>query len=207
MIGGSSSLSSWPPRRRRLLPARRTQGLGRGPRRRSSPAPVPPLSLPMVDGPAGKGTGPLSFEQRFVDRAALPKGVTFDHLADIPSVSIDSGTSPGRVVRDDDAAMHDDAEDPAGDGLDDDDAVPSGAVAPIWPPADASLAQFEDWQETIRRLPADVIYAREGVLENRTAELRRPKPKGQASPPRPRPEGEAGNGEAPLAIAALRCLA
>ena len=184
MTGGSSSLPPWPPRRRRLLPARRTQGLGRGPRRRSSPAPVPPLSLPMVDGPAGKGTGPLSFEQRFVDRAALPKGVTFDHLADIPSVSIDSDIPPGRAARDDDAAMHDDAEDPAGDGSDDDDdAVPTGAVTPVWPPADATLAQLGDWLETIRRLPADDgVYAREGALENRIAELRRPKPKGRASP-------------------------
>ena len=138
MIGGSSSLSSWPPRRRRLLPARRTQGLGRGPRRRSSPALVPLLSLLRVL-PAS-GLAPLSFEHRFVDRAALPKGVTFDHLADIPFVSIDSDTPPGCAVRDDDdEAMHDDAEDPAGDGLDDDDAVPSDPVHAGWHPADANL--------------------------------------------------------------------
>ena len=118
-----------------------------------------------------------------MDRAALPKGVTFDHLADIPFVSIDGDTHPGRAARDGDAAMHDDAEDLAGDGSDDDDAVSTGAVAPVWLPADAALSQIEDWLETIRRLPAeDVIYAREGALENRIAELRRPKPKGQASP-------------------------
>ena len=45
------------------------------------------------------------------------------------------------------------------------------------------FGELEDWLETIRRLPTgDVIYAREGALENRIAELRRPKPKGQASP-------------------------
>ena len=79
--------------------------------------------------------------------------------------------------------MHDDADDPAGDDSEDDDAVPGGAVTPVWPPADATLARLEDWLETIRRLPADdFIFPREGALENRIAELRRPKPKGRASP-------------------------
>ena len=163
--------------------AAREEDAGAGSRTASQEQPRPRAAPQPAEGPAGKGTGPLSFEQCFVDRAAPPKGVTFDHLADILSVSIDSDTPPGRVVRDDDAAMHNDAEDPAGDGLDDDDAVPSGAVTPVWPPADTTLAQLEDWLETIRRLPADdVIYASEGALENRIAELRRPKPKGQASP-------------------------
>ena len=48
------------------------------------------------------GANPLFLEQRFVDRAALPKGVTFSSAA-IPIVSIDSDSPLDRDAFDDDA--------------------------------------------------------------------------------------------------------
>ena len=68
-----------------------------------------------------------------MDRVALPKDVTFDHQAGIPFVSIGSDSRHDRAARDGGAAMHNDADDPAGDDSDDDGAVPGGAVTPVWP--------------------------------------------------------------------------
>ena len=116
-------------------------------------------------GSAGSGTAPLAFEQRFVDRAALPKGVSFGTGA-IPTVSIDRDSPPDRATRDADAAIHDDTDDLAGDDEDDHDddaAVAGGAATPVWPPADATLAQLGDWLESLRRLPEDdALLARQG---------------------------------------------
>ena len=82
--------------------------------------------------------------------------------------------------------MHDDADDLAGgieDVRDDDDAVAGGAATPVWPPVDATLAQLEDWLESLRRLPKDdAILARQGLLSRRVSELRTPLPASRASP-------------------------
>ena len=82
--------------------------------------------------------------------------------------------------------MHDDADDLAGDDeddRDDDAAVAGGAATPVWPPADATLAQLEDWLESLRRLPEeDAVLARQGALSRRTNELRTPLPAARASP-------------------------
>ena len=163
--------------------AAREADAGAAPRVPAQGLPSPRARSAHADGSASSWAAPLAFEQRFVDRAALPKGVSFGQ-ADVPAVSIDSDTPLERAARDADAAMHDDADDLAGGGHDDDDAVASGAVTPVWLPADAALAQLEDWLETIRRLPADeFILARQGALTNRIDELRRPMPASRASPP------------------------
>ena len=47
---------------------------GAGSRAASQGQPLPRASSEPADVPAGKGTAPLTFEQRFIDRAALPKG-------------------------------------------------------------------------------------------------------------------------------------
>ena len=126
----------------------------RGPARGPSP---PHACSAAADGSAGMGAAPLLLEQRFVDRAALPKGVTFGSAAS-PTVSIDGDSPLDRATLDADAEMHDvegDAEDPAGGCNDDDDAVGGGSATPVWPPADATLDQLEDWLDSLRRLPED----------------------------------------------------
>ena len=77
----------------------------------------------------------------------------------------------------------DDAEVPAGSYCDDDDAVGGGSATPVWPLADATLDQFEDWLDSFRRLPEDdVTLARQDVLSWRIRELRMPMPAHPASP-------------------------
>ena len=163
--------------------AAREADAGATPRVPAQGLPSPRARSANADGSAGTGTAPLAFEQRFMDRAAFPKGVSFGR-ADVPTVSIDSDTPRDHSACDADAAMHGDVDDPAGGDHDNDDAVAGGAVTPAWPPADATLAQLGDWLETIRRLPADeFILARQGALTNRIDELRRPMPASRASPP------------------------
>ena len=137
-----------------------------------------------ADGSAGIGAAPLAFEQRFVDRAALPKGVSFGPGV-IPTVSIDGDTPTGRAARDEDAAMYDDADDLAGGDhdFDDDAAVAGGAATPVWLPVDATRVQLEDWLGSLRRLPGDgAILARQGVFKQRINGLRMPLPAPRASP-------------------------
>ena len=165
--------------------AAREADAGASPRGPAQVLPSPRARSASADGSAGTGTAPLAFEQRFVDRAALPKGVSFGRAV-VPTVSIDSDTPLDRAARDADAAMHVDAEDPAGGDHDDDVAVAGGAATPVWPPADATLAQLEDWLESLRRLPEDdFILARQGAPAHRIDELRRPLPASGASHPRP----------------------
>ena len=82
-----------------------------------------------------------------------------------------------------DAEMHDDerdAEEPASSYHDDDDAVGGGTSTPVWPPADATSAQLEDWLDSFRRLPEDEgILARQDLLSRR---IRMPMPAPPASP-------------------------
>ena len=84
--------------------------------------------------------------------------------------------------------MHDgglDAEEYAGSQHDDEDAVDGGSPTPVWPPADATLDQLEDWLDSLRRLPEDEgILARQDLLFRRIRELRMPMP---APPPTPSP--------------------
>ena len=69
------------------------------------------------------------------------------------------------------------------DDRDDDAAVAGGAATPVWPLVDATLAQLEDWLESLRRLPKDdAILARQGALSRRVSELRTPLPAARASP-------------------------
>ena len=56
----------------------REEDAGAGSRAASQEQPRPRAASQPAEGSAGTGTCPLSFERRFVDRAALPKGVTFD---------------------------------------------------------------------------------------------------------------------------------
>ena len=121
-----------------------------------------------------------------MDRAALPKGVTFGPAV-VPTVSIDGDCPRGRDgYFEADAEMHDDereAEGPAGSYSDDDDAVGGDPSTPVWPLADATLAQLEDWLDSLRRLPEDEgILARQGLLSRRIRELRMPMPAPPASP-------------------------
>ena len=104
--------------------------------------PSPRACSASADGSASTGIAPLAFEQRFVDRAALSKGVSFGTGA-IPTVSVDGDSLLDRAAHDADAAIHGDADDLAGDDDDDHDddaAVAGGAATLVWPPADAALA-------------------------------------------------------------------
>ena len=58
-----------------------------------------------------------------------------------------------------------------------------GVHTPVWPPADASLAQLEDWLEALRRLPEDdVTLSRQVLLSRHIGDLRRPLPAPPAEP-------------------------
>ena len=120
---------------------------------------------------------PLFFEDRFADRAALPKGVTFAP-AEVPAAGSGGGApwSPGPL--DVDAGMRDggrDADEFAGSQRGDELDGASGTHTPVWPPADATLAQLEGWLDSFRRLPADEgILARQDLLCQRIHELRMP---------------------------------
>ena len=121
-----------------------------------------------------------------MDRAALPKGVTFGPAV-VPTVSIDGDSPRGRDgYLEADAEMHGDereAEDPAGSYRDDGDAVGGDPSTPVWPPADATLAQLEDWLDSFRRLPEDEgILARQDLLSRSIRELRMPMPALPAPP-------------------------
>ena len=73
------------------------------------------------------------------------------------------------------------AEESAGSQLGDGDDGDGGARTPVWPPADATLAQVEDWLEALRRLlEDDAILSRQVILSRRIGDLRRPLP----APPR-----------------------
>ena len=75
------------------------------------------------------------------------------------------------------------AEGSAGGMTDDDDAGDAGTRTPVWPPANASLAQLEEWLDALRRLPEDdVILGRQALLGRRIEELRRPLPAQPAEP-------------------------
>ena len=162
--------------------AAREADAGASPRGPAQVPPSPGACSASADGSAGIGTAPLAFEQRFVDKAAPPKAVSFGPAV-VPIVSIDNDIPLDRGARDADAAMHDDAEDPAGGDHDDDAAVAGGVATPVWPPVDAILAQLEDWLESLRRLPEDdVILARQGVLTQRIHELRMSLPAAHAYP-------------------------
>ena len=53
----------------------------------------------------------------------------------------------------------------------------------MWPPADATLGQLEEWLDALRRLPEDdVILGRQTLLGRRIEELRRPLPAQPAEP-------------------------
>ena len=142
-------------------------GLHRGPARDPTTPPTPCASSALADGSADMGAPPPLLEERFVDRAALPKGITFDPTV-VPTVSIDSGSPGGCGSLEVDAEMHDgelDAEEYAGGQRDDEDAVDGGSPTPVWPPADATLDQLEDWLDSLRRLPEDEgIMARQDLL-------------------------------------------
>ena len=160
-------------------------GLPRGLARDPSTPFTPRASSAPADGPPGMGAPPLLFEGRFADRAAFPKGVTFDPSV-APTVGIDGGTPGGRGSLEVDAEMHDgefDAEEYAGGQHDDEDAVDVGTPTPVWPPADATLDQLGDWLGSLRRLSADQgILARQDLLCQRILELRMPMPAPPADP-------------------------
>ena len=78
----------------------------RGSARDSTPLPTTCASTAPADAPAGKGAPPLLFEDRFADRAALPKGVTFAPT-EVPTVGSDGGTPRGFGPLDADAEMRD----------------------------------------------------------------------------------------------------
>ena len=81
------------------------------------------------------------------------------------------------------ATMELGAEGSAGNLSGDEDADDGGARTPVWPPADATLPQLEDWLEALRRLPEDdVILARQALLGRRIGELRMPLPAQPAEP-------------------------
>ena len=150
--------------------------------------PLRPLRTPALrraapaDGLCRHWGPPLLFEGRFVDRAALPKDVSFGPAV-VPTVIIDGDSPRGRDHFEADAGMHGDgryAEELAGSYHDDDDAVGGGPSTPVWPPADATLAQLEKWLDSFRRLPEDEgILARQDLLSRR---IRMPMPAPPASP-------------------------
>ena len=75
------------------------------------------------------------------------------------------------------------AEEPAGSQPGDEDAGDGGVHTLVWPPADATLAQLEDWLEALRRLPEDdAILSRQVLLSRRIGDLRRPLPAPPAEP-------------------------
>ena len=157
----------------------------RGSARDSSPPLIPRASAALADVPAGKGAPPFLFEERFADRAALPKGITFAPT-EVSTVGSDGGTSRGPGSLEADAEMRDgepDAGEFAGSQRDDEPAGAGGSHTPVWPPADVTLVQLEEWLDSLRRPPADEgILARQDLLCQRIRELRMPLPAPPADP-------------------------
>ena len=154
----------------------------------SSPAPSPRTSAVAADGPAGIGDPPLLLEGRFADRAALPKGargVTFAPT-EASAGGCGGGSPPGTAPPDADAEMggdEPDAEESAGSQCGDEEGGDGGVHTPVWPPADASLAQLEEWLDALRRLPGDdVILNKQALLSRRVSDLRMPLPAPPAEP-------------------------
>lgn len=158
----------------------------RGSARDPSSPPTPRSSSAPAEVPAGR-EAPLLFEDRFADREALPKGVTFAP-AEVPTAGSGGGAPWGPVPLDDDAEMRDgerDADELAGNQHGGEPDGASGTHTPVWPPADATLAQLEGWLDSLRKLPADEgILSRQDLLCQRVHELRMPLP---APPPSPSP--------------------
>ena len=156
-----------------------------GCRRPLVPALRAPLLLPAL-GPLPSSLSSASWTGLLSSRASPSVRKPSVRRLRIHTVSIDGDSPPDRDARDADAALHDDAEDLAGDDeevRDDDAAVAGGADTPVWPTVDATLAQLEDWLESLRRLPKDdAILARQSLLSRRISELRTPLPASRASP-------------------------
>ena len=136
---------------------------------------TPRSSSAPAEVPAGR-EAPLLFEDRFADRGALPKGVTF--ATEVPMAGPGGGAPWGPAPLDVDAEMRDgehDADELAGSQHGGEPDGASGTHTPVGPPADATLAQLERWLDSLRRLPADEgILSRQDLLCQRIHELRMP---------------------------------
>ena len=123
-----------------------------------------------------------------MDREALPKGERSVSFAQAEGPVHDRPEVPAPVSApsDGDDAMGgegSDAEGPAGELSDGDDAGDAGVRTPVWPPADATLGQLEEWLDALRRLPEDdIILSRQALLGRRINELRKPLPAQPAEP-------------------------
>ena len=172
------------PRRGPLLRRRPVELPGTPPLRlRRAPLPRLPMLLPAV-GPPLSSSRAASWTGRLSPRVPMVSPSPQRRLD--PAGGCGGGLPPGPAPFDADAEMGDDgldAEESAGSQCADEAGGAGGAHTPVWPPADASLAQLEEWLDTLRRLPEDDdILNKQALFSRHIHDLRMPLPAPPAEP-------------------------